>query len=106
MVSTVERRLTKPSGRSYSRNAEVSQGELHLTCGSTEIYRPGPAKEVLTSEMLRDIFGLASRIATDPVSGQPMMIPLGRHSILTDVQEVAAPVSPDHGTDQRNEGLS
>jgi iron complex transport system ATP-binding protein len=28
---------------------------------------------------VQDVFGLDSRIITDPVSGTPLMLPIGRH---------------------------
>ena len=45
-------------------------GGLHA-CGSPE--------EVLTVEAVRDVFGLDSVIVTDPVSGRPLVSPIGRH---------------------------
>ncbi len=39
----------------------------------------GPPEEVLTEGMVRDVFGLESRIITDPTSGRPIMLPIGRH---------------------------
>jgi len=38
----------------------------------------GPPEEVFTREMVADVFGLDCRIITDPVSGTPMMLPIGR----------------------------
>ena len=39
----------------------------------------GPAAEVLTEQRVREVFGLESRIIADPVSGTPLMLPIGRH---------------------------
>ncbi|WP_331714689.1 ABC transporter ATP-binding protein [Auraticoccus cholistanensis] len=52
----------------------LSQGRLYA-CGS-------PA-EVLTPELVQDVFGLPSTVMTDPVSGKPLMIPIGRHHVGT-----------------------
>ncbi|WP_417280652.1 ABC transporter ATP-binding protein [Celeribacter sp.] len=90
----------------HDLNLAARYADRMVAISGGQIYRHGSAKEVLTSAMLRDIFGLASRIVTDPVSGKPMMIPLGRHGILSTVQDRAAPFFPDHETDQRNESLS
>ncbi len=35
--------------------------------------------DVVTEELVRDVFGLESRVLPDPVSGAPLIIPLGRH---------------------------
>lgn len=45
------------------------------------IYARGTPEEVLTRRMVSDVFGLDSHICPDPVSGRPMMIPLGRHGL-------------------------
>jgi len=39
----------------------------------------GPPAEVLTVQRVLDVFGLPSRVITDPVSGTPLMVPIGRH---------------------------
>lgn len=43
------------------------------------IHAQGPAAQVLTETMVREVFGLDSRVIADPISGQPMMLPIGRH---------------------------
>ena len=48
----------------------MAEGRLHV-CGRPE--------EVLTEKTVREVFGLDSRIITDPVSGKPIMLPMGRH---------------------------
>jgi iron complex transport system ATP-binding protein len=39
----------------------------------------GTPAAVLTEETVRRVFGLESVITTDPVSGSPLMVPIGRH---------------------------
>ena len=39
----------------------------------------GAAADVVTQELVRDVFGLDSVVVPDPVSGQPLVLPLGRH---------------------------
>jgi iron complex transport system ATP-binding protein len=39
----------------------------------------GAPKEVVTEKLVRDVFGLESRVIPDPVSGTPLIIPIGRH---------------------------
>ncbi|MBE9118011.1 ABC transporter ATP-binding protein [Lusitaniella coriacea LEGE 07157] len=43
-----------------------------------QIYAQGAPERVMTEGMLRDVFGLESRIVPDPVAGTPMCIPLSR----------------------------
>lgn len=41
----------------------------------------GTPAEVLTEETVRAVFGLESRVVEDPVSGRPLMLPIGRHHV-------------------------
>lgn len=46
---------------------------------SGRIVAEGPPAEVITAETVADVFDLTCRITLDPVSGTPMVIPMGRH---------------------------
>ncbi|SIO85278.1 ABC transporter ATP-binding protein [Nocardiopsis sp. JB363] len=48
----------------------LAEGRLHAE---------GPPERVLTPETVESVFGLRSRIITDPTSGKPLMLPIGRH---------------------------
>jgi iron complex transport system ATP-binding protein len=48
----------------------MADGRLHVT---------GTPEEVLTEANIRHVFGLESRIITDPISGRPMTLPIGRY---------------------------
>jgi iron complex transport system ATP-binding protein len=39
----------------------------------------GVPGDVVTEELVREVFGLESRVIRDPVSGTPLIIPIGRH---------------------------
>jgi iron complex transport system ATP-binding protein len=43
------------------------------------IVAEGASTDVVTEDLVRDVFGLESRVLPDPVSGTPLIIPLGRH---------------------------
>jgi iron complex transport system ATP-binding protein len=43
------------------------------------IVAEGAVRDVVTENMVKDVFGLDCRVAPDPVSGAPLIIPLGRH---------------------------
>ena len=43
------------------------------------VHASGPPGDVLTEETVRAVFGLDSRVIIDPTSGQPLMLPIGRH---------------------------
>ncbi|MFF2346324.1 ABC transporter ATP-binding protein [Pseudarthrobacter sp. NPDC058119] len=39
----------------------------------------GSPADVVTEELVKDVFGLESRVIPDPVSGTPLILPIGRH---------------------------
>ncbi|CAN7549722.1 ABC transporter ATP-binding protein [Arthrobacter sp. LjRoot78] len=43
------------------------------------IVAEGTSTHVVTEDLVRDVFGLESRVLPDPISGTPLIIPLGRH---------------------------
>jgi hypothetical protein len=54
--------------------------QLVALAGGT-VYAAGPAAAVLTERCVQDVSGLRSRIIEDPVSGGPMVVPVGRHHV-------------------------
>ncbi|MDB6453042.1 ABC transporter ATP-binding protein [Falsirhodobacter sp. 20TX0035] len=46
------------------------------------VHATGHPDQVLTADMVRAVFDLDSRIMTDPTSGRPMMLPIGRHGMV------------------------
>jgi iron complex transport system ATP-binding protein len=38
----------------------------------------GAPADVLTEELLAEVFELEARVVTDPVAGTPMVVPIGR----------------------------
>jgi iron complex transport system ATP-binding protein len=51
----------------------------------------GAPDEVITEELVHDVFGLRCRVMTDPVSGTPMVVPIGRHNnLVAETSDAAA----------------
>jgi iron complex transport system ATP-binding protein len=48
------------------------------------IYAQGSPVEVMTEAMVREVFGLESRILPDPVTGTPMCIPISQRTLVRD----------------------
>ncbi|QOH55909.1 ABC transporter ATP-binding protein [Rhodococcus rhodochrous] len=46
------------------------------------IYASGDPSDVLTGKTVKAVFGLDSRVISDPVSGKPLVLPVGRHHIM------------------------
>jgi iron complex transport system ATP-binding protein len=49
---------------------------------SGELVATGTPSEVITEDLVRDVFGLRCRVVTDDVSGTPLVLPIGRHNNL------------------------
>jgi iron complex transport system ATP-binding protein len=52
------------------------------------VHVSGTPQEVLTEDNVRQVFGLESRIITDPTSGRPIMLPIGRHRMAASEREL------------------
>jgi iron complex transport system ATP-binding protein len=48
---------------------------------SGEIVAEGAPGDVVTVETVQDVFGMAAQVVPDPVSGTPMVVPIGRHHV-------------------------
>ena len=48
------------------------------------IVASGAPADVLTEDLLSDVFGLDARVVPDPVAGTPMVVPVGRRSRVDD----------------------
>jgi iron complex transport system ATP-binding protein len=46
------------------------------------IFASGAPREVVTPETVEAVFGMASRVIDDPVTGTPLVVPIGRHHSL------------------------
>ena len=51
--------------------------QLVMIAGGT-VHASGSPADVLTEDHVQEVFGLANRVIVDPVSGTPLMLPIGR----------------------------
>ncbi|WP_081861549.1 ABC transporter ATP-binding protein [Cellulomonas sp. HZM] len=61
------------------------------------LYAQGTPADVVTEQMVADVFGMTSRVVLDDVSGTPLVLPVGRHhsgAVRRDDGEGAAPQRP------------
>jgi iron complex transport system ATP-binding protein len=56
---------------------------------SGRIVAEGNPAEVITAETVEDVFDLSCQITLDPVSGTPLVIPMGRHHGAPSVEAAA-----------------
>lgn len=45
------------------------------------VHAHGSPAEIVTEQLMADVFGLDSRVIVDPVSGTPLVLPCGRHHV-------------------------
>lgn len=46
-----------------------------------KIYASGSPKEIIHEKLMKDVYGLQSKVITDPTTGAPMVIPIGKLGI-------------------------
>ncbi|WP_299656319.1 ABC transporter ATP-binding protein [uncultured Jannaschia sp.] len=63
----------------HDLNLAARYAALLVAMADGRIHASGRPETVLTEPMLRAVFGLSARVVADPVTGKPMMIPIGRH---------------------------
>jgi len=49
------------------------------------VHAIGDPDAVITEELVRDVFGLESRVIEDPLTGKPLVLPSGRHHVRAGV---------------------
>lgn len=67
----------------HDLNLAARYADQLVAIADGRVHSSGAPEEVLTSEMVRAVFGLGSEVISDPVSGRPLMLPVGRHGVLT-----------------------
>ena len=63
----------------HDLNLAARYADHLITLASGTVHTAGPPEEVLTEHVVRAVFGLDNQVITDPTSGKPLMLPLGRH---------------------------
>jgi len=92
----------------HDLNQACRFGDHLIAMKDGAIVAKGNPDDVITEEVVHDVFGLRVKIIPDPVAGTPMVVPLGRHTTRTDrptdvpadrPSDVAADPSGDAPTD-------
>ncbi|WP_088743364.1 ABC transporter ATP-binding protein [Cobetia sp. QF-1] len=65
----------------HELNLAARYADVLIAMSDGQIHASGPPEQVLTREMVKEVFGLESHITPDPVTGKPMMVPVGRHGM-------------------------
>lgn len=76
--------------KNRGRTIVVVLHDLNLACRyadhivamkSGRIVAEGAPVEVISEAVVKDVFGMTSRVIVDPVSNTPMIVPIGRHHV-------------------------
>ncbi|MBO0908481.1 ABC transporter ATP-binding protein [Arthrobacter sunyaminii] len=71
----------------HDLNLAARYADHLIAMKSGAIAAQGAPADVVTEDLVRDVFGLESRVIPDPVSGTPMVVPIGRHHALQPADE-------------------
>lgn len=94
--------LIKDLNRHEKRTVVMVLHDLNQACRYADhviamkagaIAAEGAPAEVITAQTVEDVFGLRCQVATDPVSGTPMIIPVSRHHDTPDRPAADAPAA-------------
>ncbi|MET8828016.1 ABC transporter ATP-binding protein [Streptomyces sp. NPDC004610] len=69
------------AARYADRLIALASGRLHAT---------GTPEEVMTERTVRALYGMDSRVIEDPLSGKPLVLPVGRHHSTPTAREAAS----------------
>lgn len=79
-VLQLAQRLNQEQGKTvvmvlHDLNQAVRYSDEIIAMRAGQVYAQGPAREVLTHDLLRDVFSLKGHIIPDPDTGKPHVIP-------------------------------
>ena len=63
----------------HDLNLAARYADRLIAMAGGRLHASGDPDEVLTAEVVQQVFGLRSQVVTDPVSGRPMVLPIGKH---------------------------
>ena len=63
----------------HDLNLAARYADHLVTVRDGRLYAAGEPGEVLTVAAVRDVFGMDCQVVPDPVSGKPLVLPIGRH---------------------------
>jgi iron complex transport system ATP-binding protein len=65
----------------HDLNMAARYADQLIALAGKKLYAAGEPAAVLTEECVQAVFGLRCQVITDPTSGKPLMLPLGRHHV-------------------------
>lgn len=80
----------------HDLNLAARYGDHLIAVAGGRLHAAGPPAEILTEDCVRAVFGLESRVIEDPLTGKPLMLPIGRHHVVAPAR-AADPPDPAAG---------
>ncbi|ADB35693.1 ABC transporter related protein [Kribbella flavida DSM 17836] len=68
----------------HDLNQACRFGDHLIAMKGGRIVAEGNPRQVITEQVVHDVFGLAVKVIPDPVAGTPMVVPIGRHTTRVD----------------------
>jgi iron complex transport system ATP-binding protein len=65
----------------HDLNLAARYADHLIALAGGHLHAAGAPDEVLTEQMVQAVFGLPCSVITDPLSGRPLMLPIGRHHV-------------------------
>ncbi|WP_104107646.1 ABC transporter ATP-binding protein [Nocardioides sp. 616] len=65
----------------HDLNLAARYADHLIALAGGRLHAAGTPHEVLTEETVRAVFGLECSVIVDPLSGRPLMLPIGRHHV-------------------------
>lgn len=65
----------------HDLNMAARYSDRLVAMAGGRVHAHGSPEEVLSEATIHAVFGLRSRVVPDPISGRPMMLPIGRHRL-------------------------
>ncbi len=66
----------------HDLNLAIRYSDRLVVMREGRIVAQGAPADVIDAELLREVFGLRAEVHTDPVSGRPMVVPIGTRHVL------------------------
>lgn len=67
----------------HDLNLAARYADHLIALADGRLHAAGEPAQVLTEECVRAVFGLESKVIIDPTSGKPLMLPIGRHHVVS-----------------------
>ncbi|MFE6589285.1 ABC transporter ATP-binding protein [Streptomyces sp. NPDC057781] len=78
----------------HDLNLAARYADRLIALASGRLHAAGTTEDVMTEDTVRALYGMESRVIEDPVSGKPLVLPIGRHH-MTDAAETLRTTASD-----------